>query len=164
MNDFITRFSDSNLFMRLANESDSQQLLSWRNNPVVRKYSRNVQVISRETHDLWLKNKLGENHLESKIYIFSDSRNFIGMSRIDSLSVKLGELSILVDPLFHSKGYGSKILNLSIEVAFDLLKYSELAACIHRDNLASKALFSKYGFIKSHDEDLFEFFKLSKIV
>jgi UDP-2,4-diacetamido-2,4,6-trideoxy-beta-L-altropyranose hydrolase len=148
--------------MRLARNSDSQKLLSWRNEPSARKYSRQNQEITREDHEVWFENRLSETQDESKIFIFSDSCDLIGMSRLDLLSAEKSEISLLVDPIFHSKGYGSKILELSIDFAFSKLNYSELIACIHTENLHSKALFSKFGFVKSDHEGSFETFTLSR--
>ena len=148
--------------MRLARDMDSQKLLSWRNEACVRMYTRQNQEISRDVHEAWFDNVLNEKQYESKIFIFSESDNYIGMSRLDSLSALTCEVSLLVDPEFHCKGYGSKILGLSIDFAFSKLNFLEIIACIHAENLPSKALFSKFGFMKSHKQGLFETFKLSR--
>ena len=150
--------------MRLAKDSDSQKLLAWRNESSVRMYSRQNHEISRENHEAWLEKRLSETQTESKIFIFSDSFGYIGMSRLDLLFAETAEISLLVDSSFHSKGYGSKILDLSIDFAFNKMNYVELIACIHSENLHSKALFSKFGFVKSRDEGLFECFTLLRNV
>ena len=162
MSDYISRFPQSNLSMRLARDSDSQILLSWRNESSVRKYSRQNHEISRDVHEAWFGNILSEKQNESKIFIFLELEDYIGMSRLDLLSAQTCEISLLVDPAFHSNGYGSKILDLSIDFAFSKLNFLELIACIHAENLPSKALFSKFGFMKFHNQGLFETFKLTR--
>ena len=86
------------------------------------------------------------------------------MSRLDILFAEAAEISLLVDPSFHSKGYGSKILDLSIEFAFNRMNYVELIACIHSENLHSKTLFSNFGFVKTRNEGMFESFTLLRNV
>jgi RimJ/RimL family protein N-acetyltransferase len=84
------------------------------------------------------------------------------MIRLDTLSYGIAEISILVEPSLQGNGLGSRILKQSIEHAFNRLSYFELRASIHIENIASKKLFSKFGFVQT-EKDLFISYKLSKI-
>lgn len=162
MIDDLGGFSQTNLFMRLAEKSDSQRLLEWRNHASVRRYSRNRGVISLELHEEWFERKLNLAESASKILIFSDLQKYVGMSRLDAVIGNSAEISILVEPSVHGKGFGSKILEQSIDYAFRELNYSELQASIHLENSISLTLFSKFGFVKVAQKNSFESYKLSK--
>ena len=163
MVDDLGGFSQTSLFMRLAEKSDSQRLLEWRNHASVRHFSRNCGVISPDLHEEWLERKLDPDESSSKILIFTDQHKYVGMSRLDALIGNSAEISILVEPSVHGKGLGSKILGQSINYAFLELNYSELHASIHSENSISLALFSKFGFVKVNQEYPFVSYRLSKI-
>lgn len=150
--------------MRLANESDSGQLLTWRNNESVRRFSRNSEEITLETHKAWIAEKILTNQEQSKIFIFLQVDSYVGMTRLDALSDGCVEISILVDPLFQGKGIGSDILQMTIEYALNRVEFVDLVANIHVMNVASEALFRKLGFTKTHKAGLFNTYKLLKKV
>jgi RimJ/RimL family protein N-acetyltransferase len=156
----ISGNSQGYLEMRLANFLDSQQLLAWRNHSSVRQFSKNRSLISPTSHEVWLKAKLESVNQESRIFIFSNSNNDVGMTRLDMSNKYSAEISIIVDPAFQKMGFGSKILLQSIQHAFNDLELFALEAFIHVENLASFALFSKMGFVKVRNDENFDSFLL----
>ncbi len=70
------------------------------------------------------------------------------MSRLDSATESMNkyEISILVDPNQHGKGFGTKILSLTCESFFELHPDFAIVACINRLNYISQKLFLGAGF------------------
>lgn len=161
---YISRFIRNDLSLRLAQESDSKRLHAWRNGFDARKFSRNSDLISWEDHVAWFENRLNSSEDANAIYIMLKSRKPIGMIRFDSANEESAEISILVDPTFQGKGFGSEILRQAIDYAFNFLEVLELNAWIHVSNVASKKLFEKFGFIEIGNEGPFNFYRLSKQV
>lgn len=132
---------------RMATLSDADLLLTWRNNLRVREFSTRLDLIPIEEHLKWLTNRLQRVPLEPFL-LFEASNKEIGMSRLDRIleSTERYEISILVDPLQHSKGLGTRILKMTCEYFFSLYPDSTIIAKVHNRNIASLKLFSNAGF------------------
>jgi RimJ/RimL family protein N-acetyltransferase len=155
---------DSLLKMRSAQAYDSEQLLAWRNLGEVRMFAKNTGEISSNTHINWYLTRITKTEEIGPIFIFEIKNSKIGMSRLDRKGTQFFEISILVSPEYQKKGYGIKMLNMTVRHAFSSLAASGLRAHIHHQNLASESLFKKAGFKKSNRkvlEDKFVEFELS---
>lgn len=162
MGDNKSGFSEEKLQMRRVCKTDSKQLLTWRNYSEVRKYSRQTEIITDEEHEIWFEDKLQSVQSNCEIFIFSESDLLVGMSRIDIAETGCAEISILVDPGFQGRGYGTRILGQTISHALDERGLSELEAIIHRKNLASLALFRKFKFVRNYSVGDFENYALPR--
>ena len=49
------------MLIRLANQSDSLDILQWRNNKISRKMSLNNNIITPDIHQSWFNKVLGDN-------------------------------------------------------------------------------------------------------
>jgi RimJ/RimL family protein N-acetyltransferase len=132
---------------RPANLGDASVLLDWRNNPNVRKFSLNTGQISIDEHLLWLSGRLARIKLEP-FFLFSEGENLIGMSRLDIApgSTDRFEISILVDPSQHSKGFGTRMLDMTCKSFFCLHPDQIIVAKVHTLNSISQRLFTSAGF------------------
>ena len=92
------------------------------------------------------------------MYLFLEGVQPIGMSRLDWVDEESSELSILVNPSYWGRGYGSSILELTIQQTMTPLKINHLFATIHKDNLSSISLFTKFGFSQVGGGDIFQEF------
>lgn len=136
---------------RTANLGDAAVLIAWRNNPSVRKFSLNSEVIQNDEHLDWLTARL--ERVESEpFFLFVVAHEAIGASRLDLKfeSVDEYEISILVDPNQHGKGFGTKILDMTCGFFFRLNPDKTLVAIVHQDNIASQKLFTNAGFLLTH--------------
>jgi RimJ/RimL family protein N-acetyltransferase len=161
VDDSLGRFKARILTVRPLAPSDSSKILEWRNSEVARRYSRNSRVISPREHEDWIKKNFNQDSKASKIYIFFEQQVPVGMTRIDLTGRSIGEISIVVDPKFYSRGYGSSMLKKTIELGViesDLIKF---IGVINDLNLASIALFTKNGFIKLDSVDGFSTYERS---
>ena len=162
MGDRLDWDKSKNLRMRPALPSDSMQLLEWRNNELVRRFSKNSSLILEQEHNDWIRNKLDIENSTCRIFVFHDNLTAVGMTRIDLTSESTGEISIVVDPNFFSRGYGSFMLRETIQLGFSDPSLINLLAVIHNLNFASIALFTKNGFRKINSGDIFSTYSLVK--
>ena len=161
MIDNLDRDRRKNLRVRPALLSDSNQLLEWRNHELVRRFSKNSNLISERDHEDWIKRRLDPENSTNHIFIFQEDLTAVGVTRIELIEEFKGELSIIVDPSFFSRGYGSIMLQKTIEIGFDEVKLTDFTAVIHDSNFASIAVFTKCGFTKLKSTDGFSTYSLS---
>ena len=132
---------------RNANLGDAAVLLEWRNSPSTRKFSQNSELIKIEDHLEWFLGRLKKIRIEP-FFMFELEHKLVGMSRLDFefQSEDKFVISILVDPDQHSKGMGTKILDMTCETVFNLHPNHTIIAKIHQSNFISQKLFANAGF------------------
>lgn len=132
---------------RFADQSDSLMVFNWRNEESVRLSSRNQAITSFEEHDKWFAARVCKIQTEP-ILIFSSKSFDIGYTRLDLLdsSDSKVEISIAVTSDYQNKGFGSTMLEATIEIARTLLKVNEIIATVREDNRKSLKLFLSSGF------------------
>jgi RimJ/RimL family protein N-acetyltransferase len=134
------------LHMRDATIQDSQDMLKWRNEAGVRRYSHSKELISEEDHNLWLKSRLILLPSEP-FWVFENELGKIGFMRLDfNAELNHFKVSILLNPIFRGKGYGKVLLNKSMEKSLEIKNVESFYAETHVDNQASKSLFLNNGF------------------
>lgn len=132
---------------RNASLGDAAVLLEWRNSPSARKFSQNSELIKIEDHLEWFLERLERTRVEP-FFMFELNHKLVGMSRLDFEFQSEDEfvISILVNPDQHSKGIGTKILDITCETIFNLHPNHAITAKIHQSNLISQKLFVNAGF------------------
>ena len=132
---------------RTANLDDAAVLLAWHNNPSVREFSRHPGPVQNDEHLDWLTARLERVQYEP-FFLFTAAHEVIGVSRLDLMFESAGkyEISILVDPNQHGKGFGTKILNMTCGTFFKLIPDKTIVANVHQDNIFSQKLFIRAGF------------------
>jgi len=147
---------------RTATMEDADILLTWRNHPNTRKFSRNPEKILVRQHIRWLADRLGKTQLQP-FYLFIEDGRAIAMSRLDAVpeSIQKYQISILVDPDRHGEGLGTKILSLTCESFFHMYPENTIVAYINLNNHVSQKLFIKAGFRLKSSLDEFQYFEKS---
>jgi RimJ/RimL family protein N-acetyltransferase len=136
-----------NITQRTATLEDASVLLTWRNDPSAREFSVHFDPIPTDEHMLWYSARLARVRLEP-FFMFVVNHAAVGMSRLDR-TVEFTdkyEISVLVDPNQHSKGIGTKILEMTCESFFKLHPEKSIIARVHKQNFTSQRLFIKAGF------------------
>lgn len=145
--------------MRDVTVQDSPDLLAWRNEIDVRKFSRNQREISELVHRNWLVNRLDRLPGEP-FWAFENGAEKIGFIRFEFNPIlNHHEISISVNPSLRGRGYGRVILNHAIEKFWEAGSAQSLYAEIHRENEVSKSLFVASGFMEFGSDKHFLFFK-----
>lgn len=147
--------------MREVSLSDMGQVLSWRNSEAGIKYSKSNASISKSEHKDWFESRLLRIAHEPYL-IFSIEEQDIGSVRfdLDPSNFRSFLTSIILNPDFIGRGYGSRILSLAINYIIDNYPEMELTAEIHDQNIASIKIFLNNHFTLMDKVDLFGIYRL----
>ena len=138
--------------LRALEPEDLEPLYRWENNPDLWSLGNTMSPYSRYI----LKEYIRESHRD----IF-DLKQLRLMIELRSTGATVGTvdvydfephhrragIGILLDPLYQGNGLATEAMNILIEYAFSFLKLHQLYVHIPVGNEASKALFTRCGFI-----------------
>jgi RimJ/RimL family protein N-acetyltransferase len=140
------RDNPPNIAIRPINLSDSLRLLSWRNHPDVRRWSRDIQEIESDTHQEWFNDWISGQRQKGFFFIIEHLDTPVGMIRFDLKTIKSFEISIFVDSSFQGKGIAkAAIISAINEIRVHFAEVTILAS-VHKGNLPSIELFKKLDF------------------
>lgn len=134
------------LDVRVAQRTDADPMLSWRNDPSVRESSRQRNPISREDHLAWLARVIGDP--DRHLLVGEIGGRAVGVVRYDLIAPGEYEISIYLDPDCLGLGLGPRLL--AAGEAWLGARANAPAAIIaefHPENLRSRAMFEKAGFV-----------------
>jgi len=141
--------------LRKAESEDSQDIFDWRNDPVTVKYSISGEV-KLEDHHQWYKRKIEDKETLFLVMTDSSDKRF-GMIRFDQ-KPEHSIININLSPSHRSLGLGKIGLHKALKYYFDKYSQKPIIATVHKDNIPSQSLFSKFGFEKfSEDEEFYNF-------
>ena len=131
------------LKIRNANIEDIETYFNWANENEVRKLSFNSETIPYTEHEIWFKNSLIDKNCFMYLF-FTDTE--IGQVRIQKISINNAIINISLDKNFRGRGYGVKMLNMSIDLFRKNFPEIIINAYIKKENIASKNIFENSGF------------------
>lgn len=140
----IGSIGSSNIEIRKACKSDSEQLLEWRNHSTIRLASRNPAIINQEDHHRWFAAVISSS---SRLLLIGRRNDIpVGVVRFDKED-DAAEVSIYVDPYINEPGLGGKLLRSAEQW---LLKNQPCIARVYAhviaDNARSHRLFLGAGY------------------
>lgn len=151
----------NDLFLRKAVIGDMTDIFILSNQDYVRRHSINKERISWEEHDRWFKKTITDP--QSVFYIITNkSNNFLGQIRymINNASAVVS-ISLCGDII--GKGFSRNLLLASIEKLFiEHDEINQIIAFVSEENIASRKLFIKSGFVYSGIENCLEKFIYSR--
>lgn len=132
--------------IKFAAIDDMKDVFDLSNDDLVRQNSFNQEKIDWENHQKWFKNKLRD---ENCIFIIirDFNNNLISQIRFDKINDAEGDISISISPDFRGKGYGTKVLKAVSEKIISEQKIKKINAYVKNENIASKTIFEKAGYI-----------------
>ena len=139
--------------LRLFNISDSDALLSWRNDTVTRSNSFNSEISSLKTHNKYLKNAISS--LTRKIFILEYSGVRVGTIREDKVKEGEFKLSYTVDPMYRGKRVGQMMIGLYLKD-----RKGFFICAIKDNNTPSIKMIEKMNFKLFDSEEGVNFYKL----
>jgi RimJ/RimL family protein N-acetyltransferase len=150
----------SNISIRPVILSDSPLLLSWRNHPEVRRWSRDINEIGVDTHEKWFIDWVSEKSKKGFFFVIEYLGTPVGMIRFDLKTKNSLEVSVLVESSFQGRGIARVAISAAIsEIKVDFPEFTVLAS-VHEKNLPSIQLFKGLGFIASEKNgDFLQFFR-----
>ncbi|MDX1718635.1 MAG: UDP-2,4-diacetamido-2,4,6-trideoxy-beta-L-altropyranose hydrolase [Salegentibacter mishustinae] len=138
---------EDEISLRTATIKDLETTFRWATNAIIRQYSFNKKPIEHKEHSEWFERKLDD--VGCVYFIAEKEIEAIGSVRFD-IGNNEAVISYLVDPIYHSKGYGIILLQKSLEVIknsnFSLKK---VVGYVEPDNIASIKVFQRLGYTKS---------------
>ncbi|MFQ5685290.1 MAG: GNAT family N-acetyltransferase [Candidatus Scalindua sp.] len=142
------------LKLRNVESSDIGDLFKWRNHPVVRENSFNIEPISLDEHERWFKEKSKDPNSQIYIAYFEDDK--IGIVRFDEKGDVI-KVNVMLNPDFLGKGIGSEVIRLGTERFInDKNPGKPVIAEIKKDNIASIKAFQKAAFKESHSTFVYQ--------
>lgn len=138
-------FNREDLIFKKATQEDAESILKLRNDPTVRKFSLNQQIINLDEHTIWLENILKDTSCHLYI-ILNSERKMIGTMRFDE-EEDCAEINISIVEEFRGMGYGSQsIWQASRFFLASHPRVKRIIARIKETNEVSIRSFVKAGF------------------
>jgi UDP-2,4-diacetamido-2,4,6-trideoxy-beta-L-altropyranose hydrolase len=148
--------SGTPLRMRSARQEDEDLLLAWANDPVVRANAFSSGPIEPETHRQWFRERLGDIE-HCRIYIAEGASGMpIGQVRFDRRET-CWQIGYSLDALFRGRGLGRSLLDAGIKRLVHEVGSGIVSGRVKRDNLMSRRVFERLGFISKECGDVVEF-------
>ncbi len=131
---------------READTTDSEQILSWRNEPGARAASFQPDPVVLDEHQTWLRKTLASNLVDLWIVEFDDQP--IGQVRFDfDPSGDEATVSVSLDHQVRGKNWGTTIIESACRSVFLNDDVETIVALIKPENIASINAFGNAGFI-----------------
>jgi len=144
--------------MRLAEDSDSMRIFTWRNHPRVRSNSRSTDEVSWPDHERWFDQRSGK--VNQPILIGEVKGEPIGVVRFD-ISDGVAEVSIYLVPDSGKSGLGRGLLS---QAERWLRKHhpnlTAIRARVLSQNIPSRKLFQSLQYVPQNDTSQIEFVKI----
>lgn len=142
----LMRLTGSRIRLRLAREEDARMLWEWANDPETRQSSFVSGKISWETHLAWFKRVL-EDPAHCFWIALDNEDTPLGSIRFASEG-KDATLSVSTAPEHRGKGFGTEIVKGGCKKLFDTTAVKHIHAHVKPENVTSKKLFLKTGFLE----------------
>jgi len=142
------------IYTRKVTIEDKKIIWEWWNDPITRKMMKVNEVVPWETHIKWFEDTLSSESRILLVTIINDEK--AGVVRFDLKDNRSYEVSINLNPKFRGKGYGSKILNKSINLFLKNHNSKKLFAKFKKQNIASRNTFIANQFIINQNPNLRE--------
>lgn len=139
------------LKLRLATEKDVDLTFDWASNKIIRQYAIQKEEIIFDNHKSWFSKKVVASNC---VYFIAEiNATPIGSIRFDIDENNEALLSFLLDPQFHGKGYGKRILKKGCEEVQKLKELSKIIGVVSIDNIPSFKTFKSLGFEQVSERD-----------
>ncbi|PKR60065.1 hypothetical protein COO92_01445 [Thalassospira lohafexi] len=137
----------SDVTYRTAVFSDSENIRSWRNDPVARSFFRDSSIVDEESHNKWFTACLADTN--AHLFIAEIAGEAVGVVRYQLRTAEKGyDVSINLNPTWRGVGLGKMLLKDTLPPLAQRLNYDrfELHAAILPSNIASIKSFRNVGY------------------
>jgi len=136
------------VLLRAVEKKDLKRLRDWRNDPDVKKFTREYRELSMQNQMQWLES-LAKDKNTMMFAVETKKRKLIGCTGLTYIDWKnsRAEVSIYIgDKNYKGKGYGTDTLKTLMRYGFEELNLHMLFGEIFEYNKANIRLFEKCGF------------------
>ena len=143
--------SGENITLRGIEESDTDNVLRWRNSSEVVKYFNYQRPITKTDHVNWMETKVRTGEVCQ--FIISDALlekdvGSVYLKDIDNVNHKAEYGVFIGESEAMGRGLGTAVAKLIVRFAFDELKLHRLYLQVHADNARAVRCYEKAGFVK----------------
>ena len=133
------------LTLEKATTGDIELTFNWATNPIIRKYAFQQNEIQFDEHKAWFMKQLAD---ENTIYfILRKNSMALGSIRINRDGQGIGLISYQIDPEFHGKKIGAKLLRMAIrEIRIKHTDIERIVGYVIPENIASTKIFENLHF------------------
>lgn len=131
---------------------DPKQLtlvLSWRNDPNIRRWMLCRDEISLEDHFRFVESL--RQRSDKHYFLVQDNDEYIGVIDFTNITEDTAELGIYANP--GKRGVGKILMRILIDYAFSTLRVKTLIATVFSDNERAKHLYEKFDFTETKRTD-----------
>ncbi|MEI7200955.1 UDP-4-amino-4,6-dideoxy-N-acetyl-beta-L-altrosamine N-acetyltransferase [Pectobacterium parvum] len=133
--------------LRNIEDSELELILSWRNDPLIRKNMYNTNVISLDEHLKWWEGIKISPHYKYFMYEISDkAEGVVAFTNIDSIN--LHSFWAFYSSPKAPRGVGAKMEYRALEYAFEKLNLNKLSCEVLDYNISVVNLHKKFGFVQ----------------
>ncbi|MFE6734214.1 GNAT family N-acetyltransferase [Microbacterium sp. NPDC057741] len=149
------------LEVRRATMADATLLFEWRNDPDTRRMSRSTGIVAWEDHLVWFSSVLSDPTRE--LFVVESEGQPVGTVRWDRRSGIDWEASISLAPSSRGKGMSHRVLAAG-ERGIRSAEARRLIAGINQENLPSRRLFARAGYLPHAPADAQGFAEYAKLL
>jgi len=128
-------------FVELTLE-EKQMVLNWRNDPSIREWMYNHDMISLESHLSYIE--LLKDSKDKKYFLVKKNTEYIGVIDFVDINKESAHMGIYSNP--ESKGVGKILLENISKYAFEELKVKKVFAEVFNENKRAYDLYKKFNF------------------
>lgn len=147
---------DKRISLKPIQEADCDYIYSLQSEEA-RKYSRNPEKPTKQEHKKWFLSKITDESTVLFVILFGQQQ--VGMLRFDNINNNKTVVSINIESIYSGRGIAKE----SLSYAFSLQPESCFKALVHKENIPSKKVFEKLGFIKVGEEGCFNDYEMSNL-
>ncbi|HYO06618.1 MAG TPA: GNAT family N-acetyltransferase [Phototrophicaceae bacterium] len=144
------------IYIRPLIEADAEISYQWRNDPEVWKYtgSRPDKEITLEIEKDWVQKVLSRPDEKRFAICLRDTDEYIGNVQLTGINSYEAEFHIFIgEKKYWGKGFGTKVTNLAVEYAFNVLKLQCVYLFVKKENVAAVRAYEKAGFGKIIEDE-----------
>ncbi len=137
------------IYLRSIEESDTDNIIAWRNKPDVRKYFINQELLTIQNHTNWLRNYVETGRVRQFIIVSRKDGKGIGSVFLRDIDVinKKAEFGIFIgEEEYLGCGFGTQALGLIMEYGFQELHLNKIFLRVLADNVRAIKSYQKSGF------------------
>lgn len=142
---------DGRIYLRLMTRDDTENIIKWRNNDVVRSQFIYQKLFTKESHEKWIETMIDTGKVVQMVIMLVEGDRPIGSVYIRDIDKehKKGEYGVFIgeeDCL--GKGYGTEAAELMTEYAFEYIGLHKLMLRVYAGNERAIRSYEKAGFVK----------------
>jgi Acetyltransferases, including N-acetylases of ribosomal proteins len=139
------------VILRDIDECDTENIIKWRNSPEVLVNFFVQDILTKETHNAWLKNHVKTGHVTQFIIIDKKTNKPVGSTFLKDIDTynKKAEFGIFIgEPTARGKGLGSEAAALISNYGLNKLNLNRIYLRVFAHNVNAIKSYEKAGFIR----------------